>query len=77
MGLFQRQVNAAYVDPAYVVNVRQKLDLNQCQAPEIFGEAVNAFLRCENGKTKPPLALVKLLRLLERLPELPNEIRSA
>ena len=22
MGLFQRQVNAAYVDPAYIVNVR-------------------------------------------------------
>lgn len=77
MGLFQRQANAAYVDRAYIVNVRQNLDLNQRQAPDIFGEAVNAFLRCENGNTKPPLALVKLPRLLDRHPELPNEIRTA
>jgi HTH-type transcriptional regulator/antitoxin MqsA len=77
MGLFQRQANAAYVDRAYIVNVPQKLDLNQRQAPEIFGEAVNAFLRCENSKTKPPLALVKLLKLLDRHPELPNGIRTA
>ncbi len=27
----------------------------------IFGGGVNAFSRYENGKTKPPLALVKLL----------------
>ena len=75
MGLFQRQVNAAYFDPAYIVNVRKKLDLDQRQAAEIFGGGVNAFSRYENGKTKPPLALVKLLKLLDRHPELLNEIR--
>ena len=77
MGLFQREVNAAYVHPAYIVNVRKKLELDQRQAAEIFGGGVNAFSRYENGKTKPPLALVKLLKLLDRHPELLNEIRMA
>lgn len=42
-----------------------------------FGSGVNAFSRYENGKTEPPLALVKLLKLLDRHPELLNEVRSA
>ena len=37
---------------------------------------VNAFSRYENGKTKPPLALVKLLKVLERHPDLLNEVRT-
>ncbi|MEY3670063.1 MAG: hypothetical protein RL258_1458 [Pseudomonadota bacterium] len=77
IGAFQRQVNAAYVDPAYIVKVRKKLDLDQREAAEIFGGGVNAFSRYENGKTKPPLALVKLLKVLDRHPDLLNEIRTA
>lgn len=77
VGLFQRQVNAAYVDPDYITKVRKKLDLDQRQAAEIFGGGVNAFSRYENGKTKPPLALVKLLKLLDRHPDLLNEVRAA
>ncbi|MGQ0711253.1 MAG: type II toxin-antitoxin system MqsA family antitoxin [Rhodoferax sp.] len=77
VGLFQRQVNSAYVDPAYIAKVRRKLDLDQRQAAELFGGGVNAFSRYENGKTKPPLALVKLLRLLDRHPELLDEITAA
>jgi HTH-type transcriptional regulator/antitoxin MqsA len=76
LGQFQRQVNAAYVDPGYIAQVRKKLDLDQRQAAEIFGDGVNAFSRYENGKTKPSLALVKLLNVLERHPELLNEIRT-
>ena len=75
VGAFHKQVNAAYVDPAYISKVRKKLDLDQRQAAEIFGGGVNAFSRYENGKTKPPLALVKLLRILERHPDLLNEVR--
>ncbi|MBS0466155.1 MAG: type II toxin-antitoxin system MqsA family antitoxin [Proteobacteria bacterium] len=75
IGLFQRQVNAAYVDPSYIARVRKKLDLDQRQAAELFGGGVNAFSRYENGKTKPPLALVKLLKLLERHPELLSEVK--
>lgn len=77
LGQFQRQVNAAYVDPAYIATMRKRLDLDQRQAAEIFGGGVNAFSRYENGKTKPPLALVKLLKVLERHPDLLNEVRTA
>jgi HTH-type transcriptional regulator / antitoxin MqsA len=75
--LFQRQVNAAYVDPEYIVKVRKKLDLDQRQAAEIFGGGVNAFSRYESGNTKPPLALVKLLKVLDRHPDLLGEVRMA
>ena len=77
VGLFQRQVNAAFVDPDYIARVRRKLNLDQRQAAEIFGGGVNAFSRYENGKTKPPLSLVKLLKLLDRRPDLLNEVRTA
>ena len=76
-GMFQRQVNAAYVDPAFIATVRKKLDLDQREAGEIFGGGVNAFSRYENGKTKPPLALVKLLKILDRHPDLLAEVKSA
>ena len=74
---FNKQVNAAIVDPGFIASVRRKLALDQREAAEIFGGGVNAFSRYENGKTKPPLALVKLLRVLERHPDLLNEVRAA
>jgi HTH-type transcriptional regulator/antitoxin MqsA len=77
MQAFTRQVNAAIVDPEFIVKVRKKLALDQREAAEIFGGGVNAFSRYENGKTKPPLALVKLLKVLDRHPELLNEIKVA
>jgi HTH-type transcriptional regulator / antitoxin MqsA len=77
MRAFSRQVNAAIVDPGFIASVRKKLDLDQREAAEIFGGGVNAFSRYENGKTRPPLALVKLLKLLHRHPELLHEIRTA
>jgi HTH-type transcriptional regulator/antitoxin MqsA len=48
----------------------------QRQAAAIFGGGPNAFSRYENGKTKPPLALVKLLMVLDRHPNLLNEVRT-
>ena len=77
MQAFNKQVNAAIVDPAFIVSVRKKLALRQREAAEIFGGGVNAFSRYENGKTKPPLALVKLFKLLDRHPDLLNEVRTA
>jgi HTH-type transcriptional regulator/antitoxin MqsA len=76
VGLFQRKVNAAYVDPDFIAKVRKKLDLDQRQAAELFGGGVNAFSRYENGRTKPPLALVKLFKLLDRHPDLVDELRT-
>ena len=77
VGAFQRQINASYVDPGYIAKVRKKLDLDQREAAEIFGGGVNAFSRYENGKTRPPLALVKLLKVLDRHPDLLMEVRRA
>ncbi len=74
---FPQQVNAASVDPAYIAAVRKKLALDQREAAAIFGGGDNAFSRYENGKTRPPLALVKLLKVLDRHPELLNEVRAA
>jgi HTH-type transcriptional regulator/antitoxin MqsA len=77
MQAFSRQVNASMVDPKFIARVRKKLALDQREAGEIFGGGVNAFSRYENGKTKPPLALVKLLKVLDRHPELLDEIKVA
>ena len=74
---FNKQVNAAIVDPRFIATVCKKLSLDQREAAEIFGGGVNAFSRYETGKTKPPLALVKLLRVLDRHPDLLEEIRAA
>ena len=76
MQAFNRQVNAAIVDPAFIVSVRKKLNLGQKEAADIFGGGVNAFSRYENGKTRPPLALVKLLKVLDRHPDLLSEVRE-
>jgi HTH-type transcriptional regulator/antitoxin MqsA len=74
---FNKQVNASIVNPSFIASVRKKLALDQREAAEIFGGGINAFSRYENGKTKPPLALVKLLKVLDRHPDLLNEIRTA
>lgn len=76
MSAFAREVNASTVDPRFIADVRRKLNLNQGEAGEIFGGGINAFSRYETGKTRPPVALVKLLRVLDRHPELLNEIRN-
>lgn len=74
---FNKQVNASAVDPGFIATVRKKLRLGQREAADIFGGGVNAFSRYENGKTIPPVALVKLLKLLDRHPRMLEEIRAA
>ena len=77
LSAFRREVNVQYIDPGFIATVRKKLDLDQRQAGEIFGGGVNAFSRYENGKAKPPVALVKLLRVLDRHPDLLAEVKAA
>lgn len=72
---FNKQINASVVDPSFIIQVRKKLNLDQRQAAEVFGGGVNAFSRYENGKTRPPLALIQLLKLLDRHPDLLQELR--
>jgi HTH-type transcriptional regulator/antitoxin MqsA len=76
MVVFITHVNASLIDPAFIARVRKKLALDQREAAAIFGGGPNAFSRYENGKTKPPLALVKLLAVLDRHPNLLKEVRS-
>jgi HTH-type transcriptional regulator/antitoxin MqsA len=74
-GQFNRQVNASFVDPGFIVKVRKKLELNQKQATDLFGGGINAFSRYETGKARPSVALVKLLKLLDLHPDLFNEVK--
>ncbi len=76
MVAFNKQINAAFVEPSFVSRVRKKLALDQRQAAQIFGGGVNAFSRYETGKTKPPVPLLQLLFLLDRHPELLAEIKA-
>lgn len=71
---FQKEVNASIVQPEFIARVRKKLDLDQRQAAAIFGGGPNAFSRYETGKTKPPIALIKLLTLLDRHPNLLHDV---
>ena len=73
---FNKSVNGDLADPFFIMRVRKKLKLDQKEAAKLFGGGDNAFSRYENGKTKPPLALLKLLALLEKHPELLNEVRA-
>lgn len=57
-------------------SIRQKLGLTQKQAGEIFGGGINAFSRYERGITEAPLATEKLLRLLDKHPELLKEVKA-
>lgn len=77
MRAFGKQINAGIVDPAFISAVRKKLRLDQQEAAALFGGGANAFSRYENGKTKPPLALIKLLKVLDRHPDLLAEVRAA
>ena len=54
--------------------IRRKLHLTQKQAEEMFGGGHNAFSRYESGAARPPQSTDTLLRLLNKHPELLNEI---
>jgi HTH-type transcriptional regulator/antitoxin MqsA len=61
-------------ESAELARIRKKLKLSQRSAAAIAGGGVNAFSRYENGKAKPVAAVIKLFRLLDKHPELINEI---
>ncbi|MBX3138567.1 type II toxin-antitoxin system MqsA family antitoxin [Candidatus Obscuribacterales bacterium] len=60
----------------FIGDTRKKLRLDQREAAGIFGGGPNAFSRYENGKTRTPLSLVQLFKLLDKHPELLDEIRE-
>ena len=58
-----------------VRRIRTRLKLTQKAAAEVFGGGVNAFSRYERGEVAPPRAVVKFLRVLDRHPELLDEVK--
>lgn len=74
---FNKSVNARLAPIDLLPSVRRRFDLNQQQAAKVFGGGANAFSRYESGKTKPPVALVQLFKVLDRHPDLFEEIAKA
>ena len=63
-------------DAKNLANVRRKLKLTQKEAAEITGGGPNAFSRYERGTAKPLAAVINLFRLLEKHPELLEELKG-
>jgi len=61
---------------ADIRRIRKNLKLTQTELAEAFGVGKVAFSRYERGQTRPPAPVVKLLKLIERHPELLAEIRG-
>ena len=57
-----------------VRRIRKKLGLTQKEAATIFGGGPNAFSLYERGKIEPHTSTLKLLHLLDRNPNLVDEI---
>jgi HTH-type transcriptional regulator / antitoxin MqsA len=62
---------------ADIRRIRKNLKLTQSELSEVVGIGKVAFSRYERGETKPPAPLVKLLRLVERHPDLLAEMHSS
>lgn len=71
---FNKTVNAELTPIELLTEVRRQFALTQQEAAKVFGGGPNAFSRYESGKTKPPVALVKLFTVLKKHPELYKEI---
>ena len=63
-------------EAAELARIRRKLNLTQLEAGRITGGGPNAFSRYERGKAKPLPAVTNLFKLLDRHPELLEELRQ-
>ena len=71
---FRDRVDAAQA--ADLARIRKKLKLTQVQAAQLAGGGKNAFSRYERGQAKPLAAVVNLFRLLDRHPELLDDLKA-
>lgn len=71
---FRDKVDAE--ERADLARIRKKLKLTQQAAAMLTGGGKNAFSRYERGEAKPMPAVVNLFRLLDRHPELLNELNA-
>jgi HTH-type transcriptional regulator / antitoxin MqsA len=60
----------------YLRATRKRLGLRQAEAAALFGGGVNAFSEYERGVREPSKSTLVLLKLLDRHPELLDEIRA-
>lgn len=65
---------ARIAERAEIRRIRRKLGLTQAEAAKIMGGGHNAFSRYERGQAAPIPAVINLLRLLDRHPELLHEL---
>ncbi|MBM3796393.1 MAG: type II toxin-antitoxin system MqsA family antitoxin [Acidobacteria bacterium] len=61
-------------EQAEIRRIRRKLGLTQAMAAQIMGGGHNAFSRYERGEAAPVPAVMNLLRILDRHPELLREL---
>jgi HTH-type transcriptional regulator/antitoxin MqsA len=61
---------------AELVRIRKKLKLTQQEAAQLTGGGPNAFSRYEHGKAKPVQAVTNLFKLLDRHPDLLEELKA-
>jgi len=62
---------------ADIRRIRKSLKLTQTELSECVGIGKVAFSRYERGETRPPAPLVKLLKLVERHPDLIAEMNES
>ena len=55
--------------------IRRKLHLSQKEAAQLFGGGVNAFSEYERGVTKPAKSTLLLVKILDKHPDLVDEVR--
>jgi HTH-type transcriptional regulator/antitoxin MqsA len=70
---FRDQTDAE--EAAALAQIRKKLKLTQKEAAILTGGGKNAFSRYERGEARPLPAVVNLFKLLDKHPELLEEIR--
>lgn len=71
---FRDNVDAEEI--ADLARIRKKLGLTQQEAAQLAGGGKNAFSRYERGQAKPVAAVTNLFRLLDRHPDLLNELKA-
>lgn len=71
---FRTKVDEEPLAPTEVRRIRKKLGLTQKEAGEVFGGGIRAFSQYERGETRQGKAVDKLLRLLDKHPELLAEV---
>lgn len=62
--------------PDEIKAVRKAFALTQAQAAQVFGGGKNAFAKYERGEVRQSVAMDKLLRVVQKHPELIKELSA-